>query len=398
MENMKKVQRIKNVPVLSLEDISNAFQPIDPNVIGTEEMGVEYDDFRDYFEREHKEYRIEIDWNQFDEPQIQTLIAILFHSLGYAVDNLHESDRARADGADLIVKTKAESIAIAVKIKPDNKDRLQLSDLSRRKEKKKVYVYIKTPTGKFRESMNDYEETVEFWNENKLNEFFVNRNLGFTSNIVFDSHEISSTIREARRILFGLRNKCLKLRKKETEKLDWQSLMFLWRLKDIAVSLHKPNENVIALLEKPVKIKNRRLNEHFVKIFLEYLDILNSTLKSFVHYFRQFYEKNTNLVHNSIIAEIGRSQWLHLLQYQTDNSLLSLQKELKEAIKNDKLLKELRNKFPDKEEEKYLRERAKNNDVWLVMESRVRNLMIFGCGIEEIIDDIFKEYAQEYLV
>ena len=384
--------------MLSLNDVKNAVEDINLQILKAEDMETsEYDDSKDFLEREHREYRIEIDWDQFNELQIQTLIAILFHSIGYAVDNLHESDRAREDGADLIAKTTAESIAIAVKIKPDNKDRLQLSDLSKRKEKKKVYVYIKTPTGKFRESMNEYKEIVDFWNEKKLNDFFVNKNLGFTSNIIFDSHEISSTIREAQRILFGIRNKCLKLSKKGTEKLDWQSLMFLWRLKDDAVSLHKSNKNVIALLEKPINIKNRQLNEHFVKIFLEYLDILNSALKSFMHHFKLFYEKNKNLVHNSIIAEIDRSQWQHLLQYQTDNSLASLQKELKEVIKDDKLLKELRNRFPDKEEEKYLRESAKNNDVWLVMESRVRNLMIFGAGIEEIVDDIFKEYAQEYL-
>lgn len=366
----------------------------DINLSNDDEMMEDYEfyEFIESLDRGNKEYRIEIDWSQFDEPQIQTLIAILFQSIDYSIEYLHQADRAREEGADLVVKKPTDSIALAVKIKPKNKDRQQLSDLSKRNERKKIYVYIQTPSGKFRESMSEYDGKVDFWDEKKLNDFFVKENLGFTSNLIFDSHKISHTILESQRTLIELHNKCLTLNKKATRKLDRKSFLLLFRLKDDAVSLHKPNENMITLLEKPLNIKNRRLNEHFLKIFLEYMDILNTRLTSFMYYFGIFYKQNEDLVHNSMIEHIGESHWLWICHYKSDNSLFSLQKELKEVIKTDKLLKG----FPDKEEEKYWRERAKNNDVWSAMESRVRSLMIFGEGVEAIIDDIVEECAQEY--
>lgn len=394
---MKKKRSIKQIPILSLEDIKNTIEPINQDVMSLEEMELEYDEFKDFLDREYREYGIEIDWNQFNEEQIQTLLAILFNSIGYSIENLHEADRAREDGADLVVKKSKESIAIAVKIKPKNNDRQQLYDLSKRKENKKIYVYIKTPAGKFREYIKEFKGNVEFFDEKKLNNFFREKNLGFTCSLIFDSHKISYTISEAQRILFGLREKCLNLEKRTPKGLDRQSFKWLFRLKDDAVSLYKTNENVITLLEKPINIKKRELNEHFLKLFIKYMYILNSRLRSFLNYFELFYNRNEDLVNNSIIENDGKSHWLHLLQYKSDNSLPSLKKELEEAIKYDQVLKRLKKRLPDKEEEKYWRESAKNNDVWSVMESRVRNLMIFGAGIEAIIDDIVEEYAQDFI-
>jgi len=395
---MKRARRpTRRVTVLSLKDVENASEGVSLEGINlSEDELIEDYEFTEFLDRENREYRIEIDWGQFSEQQIQALIAILFQSIGYSIENWHEADRAREDGADLIIKKPKESIAIAVKIKPKNNDRQQLSDLSRRRENKKIYVYIQTPSKKFYESMSEYHGKVDFWDRRKLNDFFVKRNLGFTSNLIFDSHKISNTIREAQRTLFELRRKCLKFNKKETLKLSRQSLKLLFRLKDDAVALYKPNENMITLLEKPINIKNKQLNEHFLKIFLEYMDILNTRLTSFMHYFGMFYNLNKDLIHNSIIESIGRSHWLDLLRYRSDNSLPSLRKELREVIKNDEVLKKFKKRFPDKEEERYWKERAKNNDVWAAMESRVRSLMIFGEGIEAIIDDIVEEHAKNY--
>ena len=162
------------------------------------------------------------------------------------------------------------------------------------------------------------------------------------------------------------------------------------------MSLHKTNENVITLLEKPINIKRKELNEHFVRLFLEYLDILNSRLKSFLHYFEIFYDRNEDLVNNSIIENDGRSHWLYLQQYRPDNSLPVLREELQGSIKNAEILKTLKKKTHDKELENSWEESARNNEVWAVMESRVRNLMIFGAGIEAIVDDIVNEYSQNY--
>lgn len=177
MKNRRKPRSVKNVPVLSLKDIANAFEvvtPQDANLSGEDDFE-ELLDFEESIKRDNKEYKIEIDWDKFDEPQIQTLIAILFQSIGYSSDNWHQSDRAREEGADLVLKKSKESIALAVKIKPKNNDRQQLSDLSKRAEQKKIYVYIQTPSGKFRESMREYEGKVDFWGKKGINDFFVTK-------------------------------------------------------------------------------------------------------------------------------------------------------------------------------------------------------------------------------
>src|SRR3972149_1595187 len=118
MKKLKKIgQNAGYTPILSLSDLENTFTPVWREISSEDEAGLEYDDFKDSLEREHRVYRIEIDWNQFSELEIQTLIAILFQSLDYSVENWHNADRAREDRADLIVRNNKESIAIAVKIK-----------------------------------------------------------------------------------------------------------------------------------------------------------------------------------------------------------------------------------------------------------------------------------------
>ena len=132
-------------------------------------------EFNDSYYRDIREYKLEIDWSQFDEPQIQTLIAISFHSIGYSIQNWHKADRSREVGADLVLSKSKDKIALAVKIKPKNSDRQQLSDLSKRQENRKIYVHIQTPSGMFHDSMDEYEGKVEFWDGQKLNEFFVKK-------------------------------------------------------------------------------------------------------------------------------------------------------------------------------------------------------------------------------
>jgi hypothetical protein len=394
----KEPHLAKKMSALSSRDIGDALgvlTPEDASLLSAEDFQ-EFQDFDEYLNRLHKEYRIEINWDNFSEPQIQELIAILFHSIGYYPENLHKADRAREEGADLVLKKRNHSIALAVKIKPKNIDRQQLSDLSKRDEDEKIYVYIRTPSGKFRDSMGEYKGIVDFWNRDKINNFFVTNNLGFTVSLIFDDNDLSQTVRQAQKTLFGLLQKCRRLKKRAPAPLDRQSFKLLFRLKDAGVSLYKTNENVITLLEKPINFKRRELNEHFFKLFLEYLDILNRRLKSFLNYFDRFYDKNEDLINNSIIENDGRSHWLHLMQYRPDNSLPALKNELREAIKNNETLKKLKKTFPDKELENSWKQSAKNNDVWAVMESRVRNLMIFGAGIEAIVDDIVDEYARDY--
>ncbi len=342
---------------------------------------------------------LEIPWKKFTEEEIQTFIAMLFHFLEYHVEELHKSDRANEGGADVVAKKGDESIAVAVKIKPNNNDRPQLIDLSKRKEKKKVYVYIDTPTKKFLDFMKSYKK-VEFWDIKKLNDFFIDKNIYFTANIIFDNHSVNEKLSLIQYILYQSWKKSHKTKKKKIKQLDKKSFFMLWRLKDISVTLHQTNNLIERLFETPINNKNEELNSHFLKIFLDYLDLLESKVSEFLTFFVQFHIKNKELVNNSIVEQNNRSHWLWIAHHQPLNNLHTLKKELREAIKEKKLYEDLAKgleKAPeDKELKKYEEGMVKGNDIWQATHKKLKDLSIFGSGVEEIIDDIIKEYFQDY--
>lgn len=344
---------------------------------------------------------LEIQWKKFTEEEIQTLLAMLFHTIDYSVDELHKSDRANECGADLVVKKGNESTAIAVKIKPDTKDRPQLIDLSKRQEKKKLYVYIETPTKKFLDFTKEQHD-VEFWDMNKLNDFFITKNIYFSANIIFDNHPINDEITLIRYILSQLWKRSHNAKKQKIRPINKESFFVLWRLKDMAVTLHQTNKLIERLFETPINNKNQELNVHFLNIFLDYLTVLEAKISEFLTFFVLFYEKNEELVNNSIVEQHSRSHWLWIAHYQPLNNLRTLREELKDAIRDKKLYadlaKDLENVPEDKELKKYEEEIAKGNDIWQAIHKKLRDLMIFGSGVEEIVDDVVKEYFNDYSI
>lgn len=343
---------------------------------------------------------IEIPWKKFSEEEIQTFIAMLYHTKEYHVQELHKSDRANEGGADLVVSKGANKIAFAVKVKPNEKDRSQLIDFAGRKEKKKIYVYVQTPTNKFLTFMNKYRKKVEFWDMKKLNEFFVQENMYFSANIVFDNHPVNDKLNLVQYLLYQCWKKSHNAKKKKIKLLNKKSFFQLWRLKDMAVTIHQTNSLIERLFETPINNKNPEVNQHFLKIFLDYLDVLESKISDFTTFFIHFQIKNLQLVANSVIEQNNRSHWLWISHHQPLNNVHTLKRELKEAIEDKKryedLIKDLKKQPEDKELKKYEEETAKGNDVWQAMHKKLKDLMIFGSGVEEIIDDIVKEYFQDY--
>ena len=346
-------------------------------------------------------FRIEIPWTKFNEEEIQTIIAILFHSLGYSIHHLHKADRANEGGADLVVKKGKETIAIAVKIKPRHQDRYQLLELSRRAEKKKIYIYIQTPTKKFLESMELDGKNVEFWDITKLNNFFIEKNMYLTVNLIFENHRIHDKLELIKYLFSQLWFKSEKIKKKKFKKMTKKSFFLLWRLKDSSVTIHQTNNLLISsITDTPLNFHNRELNEQFVRTFLKYLDYLELKIASFEKYFIEFYKMNQELVDNSIIENLARSQWFMIASYKPRKNLNTLQEELKKAIKNEKIFKELTNNpienLQDSDMEEYYKKLENSNDVWMSIKGQISDLLLIGQGIEEIIDDIVNEYFNDY--
>lgn len=344
---------------------------------------------------------ISIPWDKFKEEEIHSLLALLYSSLGYSVDHLHKSDRANEEGADIVVKKGRDIIAFAVKIKPSHVDRYQLLELSRRTEPRKVYVYIQTPTKKFHDSMKTDGKGVEFWDTNKLNEIFVSENLFLTAHIIFENHNLHKNLKKIQEHLINLWLMSKKKKKRRVKRITRDSFFTLWRLKDIAVTLHKTNELALEVFENPVNFKNRKLDEHFLWMFLGYLDRLEEKSSVFLLHFLQFFKNNKNLVYNSIIKQSDRSHWITLARYKPLNNLIDIDKVLEKSINMEKAFRKLQESTAKTTPEisKTLKEQItsnKSNIVWKAIEVEARILFLFGYALEEIIDDIIKEYFKDY--
>lgn len=337
-----------------------------------------------------------VNWERYTEEEIHTIICLLYQGLDYHVRNLHKADRANENGADIVVEKDNEKIAIAVKIKPAKTDRDQVIDLSKRTEEKKIYIYIKTPTDKFNDFIQEFSGKIDFWDAKKLNDFFrVNRSY-FMANLIFDTSEIHQELEQLKFLLFFLREKCSKLKKEPVKRLDKNSFLVLWRLKDVAVTLHKTNESIFPMLRTPMNFKNDEFNEHFVEVFLDYLEIMYSHFNLFTKHFIEFYKNNESLVHNGIIRGITTSHWFWIGGFKIMTNFDDLKESLKKAIDDQETIEKLKKDFPNEERDKRLEKEwlieSKGNDVWKAMEYQVSKLELFGNALEIIIDDIMGEY------
>ena len=368
---------------------------------------------------------LQIPWKKFSEEKIQILIGMLFTSLDYNLEEWHRSDRANENGADIVAKKGKESIAIAVKIKPRHNDRPQLMELSERKEKKKIYVYIETPSKKFMKFADRYKKvefwdvkslkkfmnfmkgykSIEFWDVKSLNDFFVKKDKCFAASIFFDNHKINKELQDVENFCFRIFQKVDNSKREKIRSLDEDSFFMLWRLKDISVNLNKTNELIQSLFEKPVKNK-AELDSHFLGIFLNYLDLLEQKVSPFLETFEEFYEKNKALVHNSI--QVRDSHWLYIRGNAPLNNpkLKQLSEQIEKKAESKELNKQLlkikkQGKMPKKTDrekliEEYAKKMARSNYVWQAMTLKLKNLSILGNCLEQIIDHIAKEYFQKY--
>jgi len=343
---------------------------------------------------------LSIPWSKFKEEEIHTIICILFNSLKYSIKNLHQADRSNENGADIIVKKGKENIAIAVKIKPNKNDTPQLLELSKRKENRKIYIYTETPTKKFHDFMKLTKDDVDFWDVKKLDDFFRKNNPYFMVNIIFENSELHKNIEAMNWVFFELWCKSRENKKRKFGKINKESFFYLWRLKDISVTLHQSSNLFLPIVRKPMNFKSQKYDEHFFEIFSDYLEILNRKVRVFLKYFLPFYKKNKILVENSIKEVSSGSHWIYINNFCPMNKLSGLQKVLKKAIDDQKLIEELSKKFPkpktNKETEKYYRELAKSNSVWQAMDKQVGEILSIGMATEQIVDDIIREYFQDY--
>jgi len=336
-----------------------------------------------------------IKFEDIKEEEIQIILGAVFDKLGYKVENYHLSDRANEKGADLILKKDLESVAIAVKKKPVGKDRPQIIDLNKREETKKIYVHLETPSQQFLNFCKDYPN-IDFWNLKKVNDFIYQNNPFFFANLLFSEQETIKVLEIMKYFFFQLWRECGKKNKQKVEELDKTSVADLWRLKDLAVMINKIPYHLKPLVQEPIKNKSDELNQHFLNLFIDFLNSLLIPITKFQYFFYKFYSKNKNLVNNSILEMYNRSHWHILGSFQATPDFDAILKELLDPKKDEwkKMLKEKKNK----DISEMIKKSESNNDIWASIHTWLESLHNFGYFLEEMVDDILSEYLRDYTI
>ena len=303
-----------------------------------------------------------IDFKTFKEEEIQELIGKVYEQKA-KVNYLHLSDRANEDGADLQILEENNPIAIAVKIKPSNQDRMQLKDLSDRKENKKIYVYIITPTKKFLEDMKNYTN-VEFWDNNILNDFILKNSPGLFAWLLFQESETYKIMIEMTNNFYKLKDSNEKSEKENVNEMDGKSVEQLWRLKDSSVTINKLPDYCEELFNEPPLENNEAYQSYYLNWFMEFIYSLKIELWNFDSTFKEFYTKNKELVNNSIIQRACRSHWLYLKSLNSEDF----------------------DRIPNRE----------YDSIWSVISIALNEINEFGRFLESFTDDILSEYLRDY--
>lgn len=327
---------------------------------------------------------LSIPWDRFSEDEIRKILSLFYETQDIKVYDVHSADRSHEEGADLILN---DDTAIAIKIKPKKGDCYQLIELSKRKEEHKIYIYIQDPAVSFKNAMGAWGENVEFWDNKKLTNTFFEKNPYFAANIIFENSNCFQTLLRIRNLFFDLWSENFNKKNvyNKKTKIENKSLSTLWRLKDMAVTLHKTSKLLNSMFKGNFTESNMNLNKELIEAYLQFLDALNKHIVLFPSYFSEFYERNKEYVDYIAYNTSDRSNWLYIAWFKPLVHGM-VKEKLEEEIESTKKHKKSLKEFPDKEFEK---NRSKKNDVWSAIESQTHLIHIFGCAVEATIDDIF---------
>lgn len=248
-------------------------------------------------------------WENFREEKIHSLLTKFFEEGGYVVYNLHKIQRSEERGSDLIAEKNSSKIAIAVKLRPENKDRAQLWDLSRREEQEKWYIYIKDPTPSFRKDMTNFEK-IKFLSKKGLNEYLFNLNPYMYISFLLDNQAFSYLLMKIRHYLIKLYTEAER-NKGSATRLDKDSFSILWRIKDDTVAFNKIFGFMQTMFEH-IEGKKPKIDDDIITLegFLRGMESMIDHCQNILKILTEFYDKNKNFIHYVIQETKIRSHWL----------------------------------------------------------------------------------------
>jgi len=323
----------------------------------------------------------QVPWENFSEEEIHLLLSEFLEDEGHKVYNLHKIQRSEERGSDLIVEKNSSKIAIAVKLRPENKDRAQLLDLSRRGEQEKWYIYIKDPTPRFREDMTF--ENIKFLPKKELNEYLFNLNPYRYISLLLDNQALSYLLMKIRRRLIEF-NIEAEGNKGSPACVDKDSLNILWRLKDDTVAFNKIFGFIQTMFEH-IEDKEPKIEDDIITLegFLRGMQSMIEYCQNIFEFLNEFYDKNKNFTHHVIQETKIRSHWLVIFGRFKLYIPAHVEKIIEESKKEEEKLNAMLNDLPAE-----ISPYDKNNILHAITVYS-REVFAFMYSVEAFIDDLF---------
>ncbi len=246
-----------------------------------------------------------------DEPEIHSYIIQAYEKQGYECINFHDSGPSVENGVDIFSNRYKETIGVAVKISPKQKDVEQLKKFVKNKIKRKIYVYINDPTRPFFEELKKLKDKglIEVMNAKTLHKFLIeNRSVDYVKKYIF-SHKLFASF-------IAIMKNWESVREAKILKPTREDIKLLWDWKDKAVSFHKVSRAIFDCMDP--KIKNVVSEEEvayksIIYEILPFLDYINREAEQLKSIFESVKITNPGLLSYMWSICRSRSNWCDLL-------------------------------------------------------------------------------------
>lgn len=246
-----------------------------------------------------------------EEKQIHLYVIEAFENQGYECINFHESGASVEGGIDILSNKINEKIAVAVKIKPQQKDLTQLGKFIKNTASKHIYIYINDPTRPFYEEITRYKEEgyLEIYNSHLLHAFLVkNKSIGYLKKFLFNHPIFQNYIK--------ILETWSSVRHTKKSKIDLSDLKLMWDWKDKVVSFHKTAKFYFDYKDQRIKDIIVEREETFKELLDEtivYLDYLNKEIAELKSVFESIKKTNPGILAEMWMICKSRSNWCEIL-------------------------------------------------------------------------------------
>jgi len=246
-----------------------------------------------------------------DETEIHTYLLEGFDNLGYDCINFHKSGACVEGGIDIFSNNGNDSVAIAVKIKPQKNDIKQLKKFALSESKRKMYIYIKDPTKPFFDELKKFKKShrIEVFNAKLLHNFLIkNKSTHYIKKFIY-SHEVFVN-------LTRIMKKWCSVKENKPLSAGYDDLNLLWDWKDKTVSFHKTAKIISNYMKQKIKDISSDDDEVYTSVMNEvimFLNYINYEVAELDSIFETVKRKNSNLLAYMWKICRSRSNWCTLL-------------------------------------------------------------------------------------